>query len=91
MSGKDSDKPQSPPPSGLPAPEKLPPGLQKIIDKADNDDSIYDELYDGTYVDSSLELSWKSRRMEANQVIVPLNLQKVTSVMPPMQLEYVQL
>jgi len=54
MSGKDSDKSSSdqsqrgPPPSGLPAREKLPPGLQKILDKAEKDDSIYDELYDGT-------------------------------------------
>lgn len=32
----------------LPAKEKLPPGLQKIVDKADKDDSLYDELWDGT-------------------------------------------
>lgn len=32
----------------LPEREKLPPGLQKILDKADKDESLYDELYDGT-------------------------------------------
>ena len=50
MAGKDSetDKPRGPPPSGLPEPEKLPPGLQKIIDKAEKEDSLYDELYEGT-------------------------------------------
>ena len=47
MPGKDSDK-RPPPPKGLPEPEKLPPSLQKIIDKADNEDNFYDELYDGT-------------------------------------------
>jgi fission process protein 1 len=52
MAGKDpeTDKPRGPPPTGLPAPEKLPPGLQKIVDKADKDESLYDELYEGTYV-----------------------------------------
>ncbi len=47
MSGKD-DKREGAPPGGLPKPEKLPPSLQKIIDKADNEDNFYDELYDGT-------------------------------------------
>jgi len=48
MAGKDSDKPRGPPPNGLPEPGKLPPSLQKIIDKADKEDNFYDELYDGT-------------------------------------------
>jgi fission process protein 1 len=48
MAKNDSDKPRGPPPSGLPEPEKLPPALQKIVDKADKEDSFYDELYDGT-------------------------------------------
>ncbi|TVY47414.1 Mitochondrial fission process protein [Lachnellula occidentalis] len=50
MAGKDSetDKPRGPPPSGLPKSEKLPPALQSIIDKADKDESLYDELYEGT-------------------------------------------
>ncbi|KAH6718199.1 mitochondrial 18 KDa protein-domain-containing protein [Leptodontidium sp. MPI-SDFR-AT-0119] len=50
MSSKDSDKsePRGPPPTGLPPREKLPPSFQKIIDKSDNDDNFYDELYDGT-------------------------------------------
>ncbi|KAE9371477.1 hypothetical protein N431DRAFT_341852 [Stipitochalara longipes BDJ] len=48
MAKNDSDKPRGPPPSGLPEPEKLPPALQKIIDKADKEDNFYDELYDGT-------------------------------------------
>ncbi|TVY18104.1 Mitochondrial fission process protein 1 [Lachnellula arida] len=50
MAGKDSetDKPRGPPPSGLPKPEKLPPALQRIVDKADKDESLYDELYEGT-------------------------------------------
>ena len=47
MPGKDSDKPKGPLPTDLPAPEKLPPALQKLIDKADKDESFYDELYDG--------------------------------------------
>jgi fission process protein 1 len=48
MAKNDSDKPRGPPPTGLPEPEKLPPSLQKIIDKADKEDNFYDELYDGT-------------------------------------------
>ena len=32
----------------LPPREKLPPALQKIVDKAEKDESIYDELWDGT-------------------------------------------
>ncbi|KAH6676381.1 mitochondrial 18 KDa protein-domain-containing protein [Halenospora varia] len=50
MAGKDSenDKRQGPPPGELPAPEKLPASLQKIVDKADVDESFYDELYEGT-------------------------------------------
>jgi len=32
----------------LPPREKLPPGLQSIIDKVDKDDSLYEELWDGT-------------------------------------------
>jgi hypothetical protein len=48
MAGKDSDKPRGPPPGDLPKPEKLPAAFQKIIDKADNEDNFYDELYDGT-------------------------------------------
>jgi fission process protein 1 len=51
MTGKDSEKPQGPPPSGpLPKNEKLPAALQKIVDKADQETNLYDELYDGTYV-----------------------------------------
>jgi hypothetical protein len=34
--------------SQLPPPEKLPPSLQKIIDKADKEDNFYDELWEGT-------------------------------------------
>ncbi|PMD62585.1 uncharacterized protein K444DRAFT_523896 [Hyaloscypha bicolor E] len=48
MAKNDSDKPRGPPPNGLPEPEKLPPALQKIVDKADKEDNFYDELYDGT-------------------------------------------
>lgn len=54
MAKNDTNKPPSesttrgPPPTGLPEPEKLPPGLRKIIDNADKDDNLYDELYDGT-------------------------------------------
>ncbi|KAH8678692.1 mitochondrial 18 KDa protein-domain-containing protein [Tricladium varicosporioides] len=50
MAGKDSenDKRQGSPPSELPAPEKLPASLQKIVDKADVDESFYDDLYEGT-------------------------------------------
>jgi len=48
MAGKDSDKPRGPPPGELPKPEKLPEAFQRIIDKADNEDNFYDELYDGT-------------------------------------------
>lgn len=38
----------------LPPRHKLPEGLQKIVDKAEKDESIYDELWDGTYVSPSL-------------------------------------
>ena len=31
----------------LPEPEKLPPALQNIVDKADKEDSFYDELWEG--------------------------------------------
>ena len=50
MAGKDSetDKPRGPLPTGLPKPEKLPPGLQRIVDRADKDETLYDELYEGT-------------------------------------------
>jgi fission process protein 1 len=48
MSDKNSNKPKGPPPTDLPDPEKLPPALQKIIDKADKEENFYDELYDGT-------------------------------------------
>jgi len=50
MPGNDSDKPRGPRPTSLPEPEKLPPALQKIIDKADKEENFYDELYDGMYV-----------------------------------------
>lgn len=49
MASNDSDPPRrGPPPTGLPGKEKLPKGLQTIVDKADGDESFYDELYDGT-------------------------------------------
>ena len=48
MAQDGSDKPRGPPPTGLPKSEKLPPGLQKILDKADKEENFYDELYDGT-------------------------------------------
>lgn len=48
MPDKDSDKPRGAPPGDLPKPEKLPPALQKIIDKADKEENFYDELYDGS-------------------------------------------
>ena len=34
-------------PKKLPAPEKLPDGLQKIVDKVDKDENFYDDLVDG--------------------------------------------
>jgi fission process protein 1 len=48
MSKNNSNKSQGPAPTGLPEPEKLPPALQKILDKADREENFYDELYDGT-------------------------------------------
>lgn len=39
-----------PAPTGLPPREKLPESFQKIIDKAEKEDNLYDELYDGTFV-----------------------------------------
>lgn len=39
---------RGPRPTELPKPEKLPPALRRIVDQADADESIYDELYDGT-------------------------------------------
>jgi fission process protein 1 len=49
MPDKDSDK-LNRPRTDLPAPEKLPSALQKIIDKADKEENFYDELYDGKSV-----------------------------------------
>jgi len=37
----------------LPPREKLPPALQKIVDRADKDESIYDEIWDGTAPEST--------------------------------------
>jgi mitochondrial fission process protein 1 len=34
-------------PDKLPEREKLPDGLQKLVDKADKNESFYDELLDG--------------------------------------------
>lgn len=34
----------------LPAREPLPAALQKIVDIADKDESLYDEVWEGTYV-----------------------------------------
>lgn len=50
MPRKDQDPNNSrgPPPTDLPKPEKLPTALQKIVDRADRDESLYDELYEGT-------------------------------------------
>lgn len=48
MAGKDEDKSRGPLPTGLPKNEPLPPALKKIIEKADKDESFYDELVDGT-------------------------------------------
>jgi hypothetical protein len=51
MAGNNTEQPpRGPPPTGLPDREKLPKSLQSIVDKADKDESFYDDLYDGTYV-----------------------------------------
>lgn len=50
MASNSTDQPRGPLPTGLPNREKLPKSLQSIVDKADKDESFYDELYDGTYV-----------------------------------------
>jgi len=42
------EKPRGPAPTGLPKNEKLPAKLQAIVDKADQEENFYDELYDGT-------------------------------------------
>lgn len=44
-----SNAPQPAPfdPNKLPDREKLPPALQKIVDKQDKDENWYDELVDG--------------------------------------------
>lgn len=47
MAGKDSNTSRGPPTTGLPDAEKLPDGLQRIVDKADKEENFYDELYDG--------------------------------------------
>lgn len=47
MAGKDSNNARGAPPTGLPDNEKLPDGLQKIVDTADKEENFYDELYDG--------------------------------------------
>lgn len=48
MADKDTKKDRGAAPTGLPKAEKLPAGLQKIVDKADAEENFYDELYDGT-------------------------------------------
>lgn len=45
-SGADIDEP-------LPPRHKLPPKLQAIVDKAEKEDSLYDELWEGTCVSPS--------------------------------------
>jgi fission process protein 1 len=51
MAGNDSGKDsRGAPPTGLPAVEKLPASLQKIVDKSDADENFYDELYEGRLV-----------------------------------------
>lgn len=35
-------------PNDLPPVKKLPPALQEIVDKAEKDETIYDELWEGT-------------------------------------------
>ncbi|KAK4173605.1 mitochondrial 18 KDa protein-domain-containing protein [Triangularia setosa] len=42
------------PSTKLPEPKKLPPDLQKIVDKADKDENFFDELYEG-YVPPSTD------------------------------------
>ena len=41
------EKPRAPAPTGLPKNEKLPANLQAIVDKAEQEDNFYDEIYDG--------------------------------------------
>lgn len=58
MAGNNTEQPpRGPPPTGLPDREKLPKSLQSIVDKADKDESFYDDLYDGTYVQKNQESS----------------------------------
>lgn len=47
--GKKSNAPQAAPfdPDKLPNREKLPPALQRIVDKQDKDENWYDEIVDG--------------------------------------------
>lgn len=37
-------------PNDLPPVKKLPPALQEIVNNAEKDDTIYDELWEGTCV-----------------------------------------
>ncbi len=51
MAGSDPKKPNDESPfdkDKLPDREKLPTELQKIVDNADKDGSIYDDILDGT-------------------------------------------
>lgn len=45
--GKDDTRKTPFDPDKLPERHKLSPSLQKIVDKADKDDNIYDQLVDG--------------------------------------------
>lgn len=55
MAGNNTEQPRgAPPPTDLTKRKELPQGLQRIVDKADKDESFYDELYDGTYVHSEV-------------------------------------
>lgn len=80
MAGKDSNNSRGPPPSGLPNAEKLPDGLQKIVDKADKEENFYDELYDGWYVSmrpffalsSALQSSHELDRHNSSQLFTAL-------------------
>ena len=82
-SGADIDEP-------LPPRHKLPLKLQAIVDKAEKEDSLYDELWEGTYVSlvfpsiPSIRIMGTEQKLTSHPVHQnPQNPKSATQHMPP--------
>lgn len=70
---------QRDPSTPLPPREKLSPAMQRIVDRAEEDHTLYEELYDGRHV-SPLQFPRIAQPLTGS---VPLNLPSPTSVTLP--------